>query len=72
MFRIHHRDVLVLFKEKKIIYSIPLYYPEEVSSNMNYMNLTIQPKGVPTIEYSFAHPSDFYKVPIAAEKPLIV
>jgi hypothetical protein len=72
MFRIHHRDVLVLFKEKKIIYSIPLYYPEEVSNSLNYLNLTIPAKGVPIIEYRFGHPSDFYSLAIPPEKPIVV
>ena len=70
--RIHHRDVMVLFKEKKIIYSIPLYYPQEISSNLNYLNLTVpSEKGTPIIEYSFTHPEDFFKVPAKAEHPIL-
>jgi len=61
---------MVLFKDKKIIYSIPLYYPQEISSNLNYLNLTIPTdKGVPIVEYSFTHPQDFFKVPTKAEEP---
>ena len=72
MLRIHHRDVMVLFKSKKIIYSIPLWYPDEISGNMNYLNLTVPTdKGVPTIEYAFTHPSDFFKVPVPDEKCVV-
>jgi hypothetical protein len=72
MFRIHHRDVLVLFQNKKILYSIPLYYPDEISGNLNYLNLTVPTdKGLPKIEYSFSHPADFFKVPIPDEHPIV-
>jgi hypothetical protein len=63
---------MVLFTNKKIIYAIPLYYPDEIKNNLTYLNLTVPTdKGVPTIEYAFTHPSDFFKVPIPDEKPVV-
>jgi len=70
--RLQHRDVMVLFKEKKIIYSIPLFYPQEISSNLTFLNLTVpSDKSKPIIEYSFTHPEDFFKVPAKAEHPIL-
>ena len=71
MFRIHNRDVTVIFTGVKTIYCVPLYplyFADEKLGNMNYMNIIVENKGAPRIEYSVFHPTD---MPKPEDSPII-
>lgn len=64
--RIASKDILVLIKATKLIYSIPLENAPLSRLGTKYMNIIIDPSHPeptqPIVTYSFGHPPDFYKI----------